>query len=206
MAESTFAGQGFATSVCRIAEKAFLFYGSSTRAFSAQRVTQHRWPLIQRLSVCAAVIHPRDASVTFFIRPPPDNSGKTLSAHDIADAPRSTGFPSTGRVWGLFRGLSLWPRFEPFGVEMGARRVPWFGDERRLATRKSTEFPSRNAKTRWDEPAGLERCGHVTVTKSMEAVSWTRNGAKIATCFAIGPIGLQGFFRNIFEVWEIRRA
>jgi hypothetical protein len=35
----------------------------------------------------------------------------------------------------------------------------------------------RNAKTRWGEPAGLERCGHVAVTDSMEAVSWTRNGA-----------------------------
>jgi hypothetical protein len=33
----------------------------------------------------------------------------------------------------------------------------------------------RNAKTRWGEPAGLERYGHVAVTDSMEAVSWTRN-------------------------------
>ena len=65
--------------------------------------------------------------------------------------------------------LSLWPRFEPFVVAMGGNRVPWFGDERRLAYRKSPEFPGRNAKTRWDEPAGLERNGHVAVTKSMEA-------------------------------------
>jgi|LakMenEpi03Aug12_release.lakeMendotaPanAssembly.Ray.scaffolds.fasta_scaffold39250_4 hypothetical protein len=50
--------------------------------------------------------------------------------------------------------LSLYPRFEPFGVAMGVKRVPWFGDERSLASRKSPEFPGRNAKTRWDEPAG----------------------------------------------------
>jgi hypothetical protein len=29
----------------------------------------------------------------------------------------------------------------------------------------------RNAKTRWGEPAGRKRCGHVAVTDSMEAVS-----------------------------------
>jgi hypothetical protein len=29
----------------------------------------------------------------------------------------------------------------------------------------------KNAKTRWGEPAGLERYGHVAVTNSMEAVS-----------------------------------
>jgi hypothetical protein len=73
--------------------------------------------------------------------------------------------------------LSLWPRFEPFGAAMGSRRVPWFGDERSLAARKSREFPRRNAKTRWGEPAGLERNGHVAVTKCMEAASWTRNVA-----------------------------
>jgi hypothetical protein len=61
---------------------------------------------------------------------------------------------------------------------MGVKRVSWFGGERRFASRKSPEFPRRNAKTRWVEPAGLERNGHVAVTKSMEAVSWTRNGAK----------------------------
>ena len=52
---------------------------------------------------------------------------------------------------------------------MGIKRVPWFGDWRSLAARKSPEFPRRNAKTRWGEPAGLERYGHVAVTKSMEA-------------------------------------
>jgi hypothetical protein len=35
----------------------------------------------------------------------------------------------------------------------------------------------RNAKTRWGEPAGLERCGHVAVTFLVEAVSWTRKVA-----------------------------
>jgi len=54
---------------------------------------------------------------------------------------------------------------------MGVECVPWFGDERSLATRKSPEFARRNAQTRWGEPAGLERMGHVAVTKSMEAAS-----------------------------------
>ena len=62
-------------------------------------------------------------------------------------------------------------------MAIGVKHVPWFGDERGLASRKSPEFPRRNAKTRWDEPAGLERNGHVAVTKSMEAASWTRNVA-----------------------------
>ncbi|MFN7888711.1 MAG: hypothetical protein ACK5OC_00350, partial [Pirellula sp.] len=79
------------------------------------------------------------------------------------------GFPSTGRVGGRPVVSSLSPRVEPFGVAMGVKRVPWFGDWRRLASRKSPEFPRRNAKTRWCEPAGLERNGHVAVTKSMEA-------------------------------------
>ncbi len=52
---------------------------------------------------------------------------------------------------------------------MGVKRVPWFGDERSLAAGKSPEFPRKNAKTRWDEPAGLERCGHVAVTFIVEA-------------------------------------
>jgi len=65
--------------------------------------------------------------------------------------------------------LSLWPRFEPFGVEMGVKRVPWFRRHQSLPTRKSPEFLSRNAKTRWGEPAGLELYGHVAVTDSMEA-------------------------------------
>lgn len=65
--------------------------------------------------------------------------------------------------------MSLWPRFEPFGMARGVKRVPWFGDEQRFATRKSPEFPRRNAKTRWGEPAGLERYGHLAATKSMEA-------------------------------------
>lgn len=61
--------------------------------------------------------------------------------------------------------LSLWPRFEPFGVAMGVNRVPWFGEERGLDARKSPKFLGQNAKTRWGEPAGLERNGHVAVTK-----------------------------------------
>ena len=52
---------------------------------------------------------------------------------------------------------------------MGVEHVPWFRRHRSSAMRKSPEFPRRNAKTRWDEPAGLERNGHVAVTKFMEA-------------------------------------
>ncbi len=66
-------------------------------------------------------------------------------------------------------GLSLWPRFEPFGMARGVKRVPWFRRHRIFETRKSPEFPRKNAKTRRGEPAGLERYGHVTVTNSMEA-------------------------------------
>ena len=49
------------------------------------------------------------------------------------------------------------------------------GEARRIA--KPLDLLGRNAKTRWDEPAGLERNGHVAVTKCMEAASWTRNVA-----------------------------
>ena len=49
----------------------------------------------------------------------------------------------------------------------GANPVVW--GERCLASRKSPELPRRNAKTRWGEPAGPERCGHVAVTTLMEA-------------------------------------
>ena len=65
--------------------------------------------------------------------------------------------------------LSLWPRFEPFGVAMGVKRVPWFGDWRRFAARKSLTLRSGNAKTRWDEPAGLIAIGHLAVAALMEA-------------------------------------
>jgi len=41
------------------------------------------------------------------------------------------------------------------------------GEARRFA--KPLDLLSRNAKTRWGEPAGLERNGHVAVTKFMEA-------------------------------------
>ena len=41
------------------------------------------------------------------------------------------------------------------------------GEARRLA--KPLDVLGRNAKTRWVEPAGLERNGHLAVTKSMEA-------------------------------------
>jgi hypothetical protein len=84
---------------------------------------------------------------------------------------RFEGFPSTGLIWGESRG------FEPFGVARGTSRVPRFRRHRILATRKSPEFPGRNAKTCWVEPAGLERNGHLAVNKFMEAVSWTRKGA-----------------------------
>jgi hypothetical protein len=60
--------------------------------------------------------------------------------------------------------LSLWPRFEPFEVAMGVRRVPRIGVDRSLAIRKSPEFPRRNAKTRWGEPAGHFADGHLAVT------------------------------------------
>jgi hypothetical protein len=43
----------------------------------------------------------------------------------------------------------------------------------------------KNAKTRWGEPAGLERNGHLAVTDSMEAVSWTRN---VALYFGFGSL------------------
>ena len=49
------------------------------------------------------------------------------------------------------------------------------GEARRIA--KPLDLLGRNAKTRWGEPAGLELYGHVAVTDSMEAVSWTHNGA-----------------------------
>ena len=52
---------------------------------------------------------------------------------------------------------------------MGAKRVPWFGDWRRLASRKIHEFPRRNAKTRWDEPAGQFALSHLAVACLVEA-------------------------------------
>ena len=56
-------------------------------------------------------------------------------------------------------------------------RMSVLSTNRRRATRKGPKFPLRNAKTRWGYPAGLERYGHVAVTKCMEAASWTRNFA-----------------------------
>ena len=64
---------------------------------------------------------------------------------------------------------SLWPRFEPFWVAMGVERVPWFGDEWSLRTCKSPEFPRRNARTRWGEPAGQFASSHLAVALIVEA-------------------------------------
>jgi hypothetical protein len=52
----------------------------------------------------------------------------------------------------------------------------------------------RNAKTRWGEPAGLELYGHVAVTDSMEAASWTRNVAKIGSCLDSNATQPKGSF------------
>ena len=79
--------------------------------------------------------------------------------------------------WGRPVVSSLWPRFEPFGVPRGVYRVPWFRRHQSAATRKSPEFPRRNAKTRWGEPAGHFASSHLAVASLVEAVSWTRNGA-----------------------------
>jgi hypothetical protein len=55
----------------------------------------------------------------------------------------------------------------------GESRVGAIGSNRLLAI--PLNLLGRNAKTRWGEPAGLELYGHVAVTDSMEAASWTRN-------------------------------
>ena len=65
--------------------------------------------------------------------------------------------------------LSLWPRFEPFGVAMGVEHVPRFRRHRNSPTRKSPEFPRRNAKTRWGEPAGHFASSHLAVAVLVEA-------------------------------------
>jgi hypothetical protein len=52
---------------------------------------------------------------------------------------------------------------------MGVEHVPWFRRHRSLAIRKSPEFPYRNAKTRWGEPAGHFASSHLAVTVLMEA-------------------------------------
>ena len=49
------------------------------------------------------------------------------------------------------------------------------GEARRIA--KPEDLVDRNAKTRWGEPAGLERNDHVAVTRSMEAA-----GIEPASC------------------------
>ena len=57
--------------------------------------------------------------------------------------------------------------------------VPWFQRYRNSPTRKSPEFPRRNAKTRWGEPAGHFPSSHLAVVVLVEAVSWTRKVAII---------------------------
>ena len=75
---------------------------------------------------------------------------KTSRLFEIAKVPCFIGFPSTGLVWGESRSLRN-------------------GEARRIA--KPLDLLGSNAKTRWCEPAGLERNGHVAVTKFMEAAS-----------------------------------
>lgn len=139
-------------------------------SYSSSEGGNHR----KRASVARALFRPgtvfsRDAMVSWFMSLPQAFFAKTSRRHGIADVPRFAGFPSTGLVWVSPVVLSLWPRFEPFVVVMGGNRVPWFGEERSLAARKSPEFPRRNAKTRWGEPAGLVHVenflrGHLAVT------------------------------------------
>lgn len=52
---------------------------------------------------------------------------------------------------------------------MGVEHVPWFRRHRSLAIRKSREFPRRNAKTRWGEPAGQFASSHLAVAVLVEA-------------------------------------
>ena len=73
---------------------------------------------------------------------------KTSRLFEITKVPCFIGFPSTGLVWGESRGLCN-------------------EEARRFA--KPLDLLGRNAKTRWREPAGLERNGHVAVTTLMEA-------------------------------------
>ena len=63
----------------------------------------------------------------------------------------------------LFMRIINWIR----NVASTASRGLCNGEARRFA--KPLDLLGRNAKTRWGEPAGLERYGHVAVTKFMEA-------------------------------------
>lgn len=65
--------------------------------------------------------------------------------------------------------LSLLVVLSPSGLKICVGGVTRRKSIRMSNTCKSPEFPRRNAKTRWGEPAGPERCGHVAVTTSMEA-------------------------------------
>ena len=79
------------------------------------------------------------------------------------------GFRARDGVGGRPVVSSLWIRFEPFRVPRRVYHVPWFRRHRSSATRKSPEFPRRNAKTRWDEPAGLFDSSHLAVAVLVEA-------------------------------------
>ncbi len=63
----------------------------------------------------------------------------------------------------LFMRIINWIR----NVASTASRGLCNGEARRFA--KPLDLLGRNAKTRWGEPAGLERNGHLAVTKFMEA-------------------------------------
>jgi hypothetical protein len=76
----------------------------------------------------------------------------------------------------------------------GVYPVPWFRRHRSLAIRKIPEFPRRNAKTRWGEPAGHFASSHLAVAVLVEAVSWTRNLAKIGSCFDSNATQPKGSF------------
>jgi hypothetical protein len=93
-----------------------------------------------------------------------------------------------GTGFGASRGSRLWPRFQPFGVPRGVHGVPWFRRPRSSATPKSPEFPRRNAKTRWGEPAGLFASSHLAVALLVEAAGIepaSRDASDMAsTCLA----------------------
>ncbi len=105
----------------------------------------------------------------------------------------------------MFRGRpvvsSLWPRFEPFWVAMGVEHVPLFKDARRSPTRISLEFPRRNAKTRWGEPAGLFASSHLAVVVLVEAGGLrldSRKCCKQGTYGICTPAYLTRYLTGIF--------
>jgi len=68
----------------------------------------------------------RDAMVRFFMPLPLAFFAKTSRGLEITKVPFSQGFRARDGVGGRPVVSSLWPRFEPFRVALGANRVPWF--------------------------------------------------------------------------------